>query len=241
MTNHFNTFTTMSTIRQIILFVLSLALALSLVKCKHEPPPEVPKVCQYDSSVEEMKKWYYFKTGTWWVYQEQTTGDLDTITVYYDWEGTNSSGTVGFEWTATSSWDGYDQYYIFNDSYSIHCITAETCTCHKVKRARGLPGNFVGEAQIFLYPLIEENYNSVSGYINGQWTGGHSTCTDIDLTFVIGGDTIQSVARWDVEIDGSQENDAPGIYLIAENIGIVQMEYPQINKSWKLIECQIAQ
>jgi hypothetical protein len=29
--------------------------------------------------------------------------------------------------------------------------------------------------------------------------------------------------------------------LIAENIGIVQMEYPQINKSWKLIECQIAQ
>ena len=231
----------MSTIRQIILFVLSLALALSLVKCKHEPPPEVPKVCQYDSSVEEMKKWYYFKTGTWWVYQEQTTGDLDTITVYYDWEGTNSSGTVGFEWTATSSWDGYDQYYIFNDSYSIHCITAETCTCHKVKRARGQPGNFVGEAQIFLYPLIEENYNSVSGYINGQWTGGHSTCTDIDLTFVIGGDTIQSVARWDVEIDGSQENDAPGIYLIAENIGIVQMEYPQINKSWKLIECQIAQ
>jgi hypothetical protein len=221
--------------------LLLLALCFALSNCKHEPQPEEPKVCQYDSSVEEMKKWYYFKTGTWWVYQEQTTGDLDTITVYYDWEGTNSSGTVGFEWTATSSWDGYDQYYIFNDSYSIHCITAETCTCHKVKRARGLPGNFVGEAQIFLYPLIEGNYNSVSGYINGQWTGGHSTCTDIDLTFVIGGDTIQSVARWDVEIDGSQENDAPGIYLIAENIGIVQMEYPQINKSWKLIECQIAQ
>jgi hypothetical protein len=230
----------MSTIRQIILFVLSLALALSLVKCKHEPPPEVPKVCQYDSSVEEMKKWYYFKTGTWWVYQEQTTGDLDTITVYYDWEGTNSSGTVGFEWTATSSWDGYDQYYIFNDSYSIHCITAETCTCHKVKRARGLPGNFVGEAQIFLYPLIEENYTNLIGFPNGQITGGTSTITDTNLNYVFENEIIQNVVRWEVTTDQSIGG-WPSVYLIAKDIGIVQRTHPHTNELWELINYQVIQ
>jgi hypothetical protein len=232
MTNHFNTFTTRSTIRQIILFVLSLALALSLVKCKHEPPPEVPKVCQYDSSVEEMKKWYYFKTGTWWVYQEQTTGDLDTITVYYDWEGTNGDGTVGFETWGNSSYDGFNYKYNFNSSFSIHCLAAEECTCHKVKRAKTMPGNFVGEAQIFLYPLIEGNYTAS----NGGWC----TLDTLHTTYELYSTIYLNVAEWNIPVDAS-ENYVQTRYWIAENIGIVRRKNSFLNSDWILIEYNIIQ
>jgi hypothetical protein len=222
----------MSTIRQIILFVLSLALALSLVKCKHEPPPEVPKVCQYDSSVEEMKKWYYFKTGTWWVYQEQTTGDLDTITVYYDWEGTNGDGTVGFETWGNSSYDGFNYKYNFNSSFSIHCLAAEECTCHKVKRAKTMPGNFVGEAQIFLYPLIEGNYTAS----NGGWCKLDTLHTTYELYSTI----YLNVAEWNIPVDAS-ENYVQTRYWIAENIGIVRRKNSFLNSDWILIEYNIIQ
>jgi hypothetical protein len=220
--------------------LLLLALCFALSNCKHEPPPEEPKVCQYDSSVEEMKKWYYFKTGTWWVYQEQTTGELDTITVYYDWEGTNGDGTVGFEWYANSSWDGYDQFYTFNDSYSIHCLSTEECTCHKVERVRGQAGDFVGAGQIFLYPLIEGNYNNLIGFPNGQITGGTSTITDLDLNFILDNEIIQNVVRWDITTDQSIEG-WPSVYLIAEDIGIVQREHSHTNELWKLINYHIIQ
>jgi hypothetical protein len=155
--------------RTILLVAFLSLLALALVTCrKPDPDPEPPAVCQYDSSVEEMKKWYYFKTGTWWVYQEQTTGALDTITVYYDWEGFNTSGTEGFETWCTSSYDGFNYKYYFNSSYSIHCLTAPACNCHKVGRAKTMPGNFVGEGWLFLYPLIEGNYTYLVGYPNGE-------------------------------------------------------------------------
>ncbi len=227
-------------IKYLLHLLFFITLCVVLATCKHEPPPDPPAVCQYDSSVEEMKKWYYFKTGTWWVYEEQTTGDLDTITVYYDWEGTNGDGTVGFETWGNSSYDGFNYKYNFNSSFSIHCLTAEECTCHKVKRAKTMPGNFVGEAQIFLYPLIEGNYNNISGYPNGQSTPGTTTSTDVDLSFAIGNDTIQNVVRWDVTTDQSIEG-WPSLYLIAEDIGIVQREHPHTDEIWKLIDYHIIQ
>lgn len=62
------------------LLFLSL-LCVGLSRCKHEPP-EQP--CQYDSSLEEMKKWYFFKTGSYWIYEEVNSGARDTVTVYFD-------------------------------------------------------------------------------------------------------------------------------------------------------------
>jgi hypothetical protein len=53
--------------------------------CRHEPPGEASNNCAYDCSLEEMKNYYFFKTGTWWVYEEVDTGVLDTLQVYEDY------------------------------------------------------------------------------------------------------------------------------------------------------------
>ncbi len=208
------------------------ALCFTLGTCKHDPPPEPPAVCQYDSSVEEMKKWYYFKTGTWWVYQEQTTGELDTITVYHDWEGTNGDGTEGFEWYGNSSYDGFNYKHRFNSSYSIHCLTAEECTCHKVERSKTMPGNFVGAGKIFLYPLIEGNYTA-SGT-------GWCTLEVLHDSLALSENTYNNVAEWDIPDDDSEEN-VHTKYWIGENAGIIRWQNLETNSDWLLIGSNIIQ
>ena len=212
--------------------IIAALICLLLTMCKKDPEKEPAAICQHDSSVEGMKEWYYFRTGTWWVYQEQTTGELDTITVYYDWEGTNSTGTVGFEWYARSSWDGYDQFYTFNDSYSIHCLSTDECTCNKLERARGRVGDFVGAGRIFLYPLIEGNYTAS----NGGWC----TLETIHNSYELNSTTYANVAEWDIPVDGS-EDEVHTKYWISENFGIIRRKNLSLNTDWVLINSSIIQ
>jgi hypothetical protein len=219
------------------LLFLSL-LCVGLSRCKHEPPPEPPAVCQYDSSIEEMKKWYYFKTGTWWVYQEQNTGAFDTITVYHDWAGINTDGFEGFEWFATSSYDDSFLFYTFNTSFTIHCLTHENCQCHKLDRERAQIGNYIGSGQIFLYPLIEGNYSYlISG--NGQ-TGGQTQLAEVTDSKIIGGVEFIDVIQWQVYPDGS-ENDETSVYFLAKFNGIIRHEILEQNQVWNLIDSNIIQ
>jgi hypothetical protein len=212
-----------------LISLLCFFVLLCLACCKHEPPPPV---CQYDSSVEEMKKWYYFKAGTWWVYQEQNTGVLDTITVYYDWEGLSQSGYDGFEWYGNSSLDGFNYYYTFNSSFSIYCLSQQECTCHKVDRAKGQAGNFVGSGKILLYPLILGNYTNDHG----------GTCSIVSIfdSLVFQNNVFYEVAKFKIEVDAS-ENYSSTEYLIAKNQGIVEMTNNQSNQNWKLIQSVIIQ
>jgi len=214
-------------------------LCMVLANCRHDPDPE-PESCEYDSSVEEMKKWYYFKTGTWWVYQEQTTGDLDTVTVYYDWEGQSSGGFDGFEWYGSSSYDGFNYKYRFNASFSIHCITRAQCNCNKVNRSKTQPGNFVGDADIFLFPMIKGNYNNIHGFPDGENTSGTTTLTDTEVSMTIDGNVINEIVKWNVTTDQSIAG-YPSIYSIAKNIGIVQMEFLHSSENWSLVEFNIIQ
>ena len=223
-------------------FILNLlvttTLCLLLTMCKKDPQKEPAAICQYDSSVEGMKEWYYYKTGTWWVYQEQTTRELDTIIVYYDWAGTNSSGTVGFEWYCRSSYDDFNYKYRFNSSYSIHCLSTEECTCHKVDRSKTRPGNFVGSGKIFLYPMIEGNYSYLLS--SNATQGGQTTLITLSDSISILGKTYYDVARWRVFPDTS-EDDQTMIYVIAKNYGIVQKKNLTQNTDWILIDSGIIQ
>jgi hypothetical protein len=204
-----------------------------LSQCKHDVPPDPPPICAYDSSVEEMKKWYYFKTGTWWVYQEQSTGALDTVTVYHHWDGINTGGFEGFEWSATSSFDGYSQYYTFNTSFSIHCLSTEECTCHKIERARSQPGDFIGADKIFLYPLIEGNYTACDG-------GGWCTLDSLFNIYQIDKKTFLNVAVWNIPNDDT-EDEMHSRYWIGENVGIVRRQILDSGADWILIESNITQ
>ncbi len=221
--------------------LLTTFICLVLANCRHnieeEPTPVIP--CQFDSSIDEMKAWYYFKEGTWWVYEEQTTGALDTITVYYNTDF--QSGESGsFEWYGNSSYDGYNYKYRFSSGFSIYCLTHQECRCHKVNRSKSKTGMFVGETNAFIFPIILNNYNNIFGYPDGQGTNGTTTVTNTNQTFELPETYINHVARFDLTTDQSIGGYA-STYFIAKNIGIVQVEFPNSSEIWKLVSYQITQ
>jgi hypothetical protein len=223
--------------RQFLFFMVSLSLCFALASCKHDiddkPTPIIP--CQNDSSVDEMKKWYYFKEGTQWIYQEENTGDLDTATVYQ-----SNEGETWFDYYVFHSNGGWIVNYYFDTSRSIYCLTMKECICHKVFRSRYRPGEVIGEGGIFVYPNILGNFNNIVGFPNGQLTSGTTTLEDLTQQYIIGVDTVRDVIRWNVTTDQSMAG-WPSYYLIGKNIGVLHMEFPNISEQWGLIEYHISQ
>jgi hypothetical protein len=221
-------------------YSLLLLVLVSLVTCKHECPDPYSKGCNgcdYDQSIEGMKEWYYFKTGSWWVYQEETSGELDTIIVYNDWDGPTGNGYQGFLWDAKGSFDGYKYFHQFSSSFSIHCLNQDNCTCHKLLREKAQQGNYIGGGQLYAFPIIAGNYLNVIGNLSGS---GISSVTAVDIELVVLGVTYNEVCHWDVSIDAS-ENDKHTRYTFAKNIGIIRREIVDDSKVWLLKEYYVVQ
>jgi hypothetical protein len=221
-------------------YSLLVLVTLSLVTCKHECPDPYSKGCNgcdYDQSIEGMKEWYYFKTGSWWVYQEESTGELDTITVYNHWEGPTGEGYEGFLWNAEGSFDGYRYFHQFSSSFSNHCLNQDNCTCHKLLREKSIPGDYIGGARMFAYPLILGNYLNISGAVVAPST---STVIGSNSSIELLGEEYHNVSIWDVTIDAS-EHDKHTRYSFAKNIGIIRREIVDDGKVWLLKERSVIQ
>lgn len=207
--------------------ILATVLCLTLATCKHEPPEEPEPICQYDSSIEDMKKWYYFKEGTQWIYQEETTGELDTATVF-----NSNDGDTWFDFYVLHSKGDWIVNYYFDTSWSIYCLTSKESNCHKVFRSRGKPGNYVGEGGIFVYPNIVGNYTFSNG--------GACTILDILDDTLLNSTLFHEVILWDIPNDDSEDNDH-STYLIAKNIGVIKRSLQSLNENWSLIDYEIIQ
>jgi hypothetical protein len=133
--------------------------------------------CGEATTIDEMMEWVYFKTGTYWVYREQNTGVLDTMTVYFDYNGVSATGNREFKIKILSSLDGYTYEYWFNDSWSGDCSLFPGCYCRTVDCEKYKIGDFAGGNHVFIFPLkkgsqvwqggggykfwIEQNHQSV--------------------------------------------------------------------------------
>ena len=213
-----------------ILNILTTAfLCLLLTMCKKESSEPEP-ICQYDSSIEGVKSWYYYKTGTRWIYQEQTSGAFDTITVYYDWAGTNANGAVNFEVWATSTYSDYRYVYEYSSVNMDDCVIAGECKCHKLSRTKTRPFDHVGTGYIFLYPVIKGN-STPSGESN-------STVLEIYPEFQLGDLSFTNVAELDVPDDESKGG-VRTKYWVSQNVGIIKHANFNTGKEWHLVEYEI--
>ncbi|MFM9984463.1 MAG: hypothetical protein ACKVOK_04475 [Flavobacteriales bacterium] len=69
--------------KQFIIHLLFFAaLCVVLHNCKHEPviDPNGPQ-CGEATTIDELREWAFFKEGTYWIYEEETTLARDTFTV----------------------------------------------------------------------------------------------------------------------------------------------------------------
>ena len=193
-------------------------------------------------SIHDMQDWYYFKTGTYWVYQEKYSGRIDTITVYEDFAGVNYSYWFVFE--ARSSLDQFRYTYRADSTYSTYCLAHPECQCHRVYRSKWRPEdtNWVGESQIFVFPHYVGNFNNVSASYNFgvDPINGHTSLTQIFHKLKFENNPYSDVVQWDVDIDNS-EDDKRTSYFIAKNVGIIEKINYDLNEDWRLIDYFVIQ
>jgi hypothetical protein len=209
---------------------------VGLSRCKHEPPFD-PATCGDAQTIEEMKQWVLFKPGTYWIYEEENTGYIDTVAVTEYFDGLSSGGFAAFGCVMHSSFDGYNYDYYFNDSYSYDCQENDNCRCRRIACSKSKPGDFFGDAYVFIFPLESGRMTGISAT-----TDLFGNCSIVNYPVFFEGlvDTLSNCALFNtpyaVQHEWTQAN-----YLMSTNIGIVKKELIDLNQIWNLIEYEIIQ
>jgi hypothetical protein len=221
----------------IVHILLLVALCVVCSRCKHELPVDLGKVeCGEAGEIDEMMEWVYFKTGTYWIYKEQNTGALDTMTVFYDYNGVSEVGNRQFLYKIISSRDGFTYSYWFNDGWSGDCPYLPNCYCRAVDCERFRSGFDSDNDHVFIFPL--KLGNKVGQYVS--MTSGASEITEYHEI-----DTINELVFTDIYVFhqdlSPQHQNAPSIYSLSKNVGIIKKEVPNVSEIWELIEYEIIQ
>jgi hypothetical protein len=218
-----------------ILFLFCLCIILST--CKHEPEIDPnSSYCGEATTIDEMMEWVYFKTGTYWIYEEQNSGAIDTMTVYYDYNGVSNTGNREFVVKMESSLDGYTYEYWFNDAWSGECGLFPGCFCRAVDCEKYVPGDAAGVNHVFIFPLKVGSQVWQSHGVDF----GLSRVTNFFATDTIGESVFNNIYVFNQDFS-PQHDYEPSIYKIALEVGIVQKILVNSSENWELIEYQIIQ
>ena len=218
--------------------LLLLALCFALSNCKHEPviDPNGPQ-CGEATTIDEMMEWVYFKTGTYWIYEEQNTGALDTMTVYYDYNGVSPTGNRDFVVKMRSSLDGYTYEYWFNDAWSGDCSLFPGCFCRVVDCEKYIPGDYAGGNHCLIFPLKVGSQVSQHG---GDLNFGLSKIVDrLDL-LEIEGNLFLNLYEFRQDYS-AQHLYVQSNYWLCKNIGFVRKKIMALEQDWFLYEFEIIQ
>jgi len=210
-------------------------------RCKHLNDDENPdEECHYDGSVEGLKDWYYYKVGTYWIYEDVNSGIKDTLTVFENEESSSGATYASCIFRAFSTYYNGSINVFFNDSYTIHCLNHNSCDCRKVQWGfNSTATGITGGGWYFLYPHIPQNYNNVNGAV--------SMLQSYNQEMVIQNDIYQEVVIYDAEnsfIEGPQNGGDSGTqvyFSIAKHHFIIRKQVPEYNQDWQLIEHVIVQ
>lgn len=211
---------------------------MTLATCKHKPEID-PKAtdCGEATTIDEMMEWVYFKTGTYWIYEEQNTGTLDTMTVYYDYNGVSSTGNREFVVKMRSSLDGYTYEYWFNDAWSGDCGLFPGCFCRVVDCEKYIPGDFVGGNHNFIFPL---RIGNKAGQLGPNLTPGATEIIEFNDTIALDDSLYKDVFTFRMDFSIQHDREL-AYYRLCHNIGIIQKNIPELNENWLLIEYLIPQ
>lgn len=224
-----------------ITLLLLLSITISCNRCKDK---EEPKVCEingeiYDSAkgIQQMKDYMYFKVGTWWVYEEETTGERDTIEVYYNNDDIDNNNHHWFQCYTHSYYDDYNYKYEYHESFTGGCALNSSCRCQKVQRSKTQPGDFVGAHRDFFFPTLIGDFQYIA---SGTTDNPISVISEISLNLSLGNLDFTNVVEYDVGWCFS-EGAQPVVFSLAENTGIIRKQLIDDGETWNLIEFNIVQ
>ena len=148
-------------------FLFLTLLCLTLSTCCHDPEVEpTPCDCGEVNTIDELREWAYFKEGTYWIYEEETTLARDTFTVINSHDFITDQGNVQFDYETYRSSDGYFYWFWFNEGWTAYDCNNECCDCRRLWCDKYKAGDADGEDVLLTFPTFVGSYSGLA------WGGG---------------------------------------------------------------------
>ncbi len=224
-------------IRRMLLFAFVLLLVTS---CKKDPPTsycsENPGACV---DVRDVKDYFYFKIGSYWVYEEQTSGERDSVYVI---ETESDPNSVLFLTRLHSTYDGYDYPYWTKgvDPSVKNNVARKSERATSVRCAKTKTGDYIAEATCFLfYPM--PGLETTNIYIYGAGENYHNSLLRVESIYngysVLDKD-FENVVHISEE-HAPLEEGQPTNHYYAPKIGLVKKELLDSSQVWNLVKYHI--
>lgn len=192
--------------------------------------------CTSCQKVTEAKDYFAFKVGSWWVYEEETSLERDSMYV------TSSSITSGYGFDTYMYSSYQDYYYHFYPNYSAgsqNCSQTEPVNskCLFVHREKYKPGDYIGYSTVFFvnYKIGDFQYTSSDmTYCPDNKIVISNIYSNYNLAGFIFDKTIKIHESCSF-IDGKQ----PTNQLYSRGVGLIRKEYIDSNKIWNLVNYHI--
>ncbi len=191
---------------------------------------------------QEAKDYCYFQPGTYWVYQDSATGELDSVYVYEAGAGidtvtaTQSNPTEGiFEWlycNKKSTRDGYEYNSWIDMSWSLPQFDAST----KMYTSKTRPGDPVGQTIQIGFPLSSNQKIYYTG-----WNSGENVISINRLNI----DIVNNIDTFNNVITSSHTYCCllpfQAKFYYTPHVGLFRAEQPDSGRVWKLLRANIVQ
>jgi hypothetical protein len=230
----------MSTLRTYHYRILELAMILLFIvpACTKDKTPCVTDCPESNcEDIQGVKDYFAFKVGSWWVYEEETSGDRDSV---YVTEYANDPTNYNFDMRVYSTHQDY--FYHFWPNFaggSQSCSeTGITCNdCVTVKKSKYKVGDFVGEAKCFFFLFsigdFKYGYTPVNLSFNNT-VAVQNIYSDYELG-ILQFDKTVLIHELHTFVDGEQ----PTNHYYSEGVGLIKKELLDSNQVWNLVDYHI--
>ena len=219
--------------------IILILLPLTIACRKDEDPNAGLDYCELNPDecvdIREVKDWFYFDFGSYWVYEEENSGKRDSIYVIETYSDPDSHS---FTTRVQSTYDGYDYVYRTKTALTTfkNHMVKKSDKSTSVHRAKTKPGDFVAEDRCFLfYPKV------------GLWGfnyGGVGTTHDTIMIEALHQNYEVSEAIFTEVVEVSERFTAieelqPTLHYFAKDIGLIKKELLDSNQVWNLVDYHI--
>ncbi len=225
--------------RLIVAFLGMAFTAGTFLSCKDKKTNDPTANCTTCHSVLEAKDYFAFKEGSYWVYEEETTHERDSMYVTQSWVGTDYDFYIKIKSQLT------DFEYTYWPSYYPHagsCSETKGVTgkCLYVNRSKGKPNLLMGDLKVFFINYkIGETIITYEPYSENACSSNMiSPILELD-NYAINNYTFTEIIKVNESCSYHYNQQSVNLYY-SKGVGIVRKELVDSNQVWNLVKYKIA-
>lgn len=208
-----------------------------IFSCKPKPAPKPycednPVGC---TDIQGVKNFFCFKMGSWWVYEEEFSGERDSV---YVTESINHTANYDFDMRIYSTYQDYYYHYFpiyASGSYKCNPSGDISTSCVRVKRSKYKASDYQGEGNCFLFTYNLGDSDNVS---NTSFPNNKIIIESIYPQYNNGllefAETVM-IHELNTLVEGKQ----PTNHYYSKGVGLIRKELLDSNQVWNLVDYHI--